>query len=164
MNKGIYIEITPFFPTSESFRGPFIYDQVKAIIDTNKFDRVLVFRPCSTNNPTKDYQYKGIEVHYFPIKTLPANFFVSLFDQWNIKSFLSRLAEVGVDIQAIKVAHSHVSRNGIYANALKEINNNIITILQHHDLDPYNLILSKKSNFRFNLRFNSKRNIELFNS
>lgn len=163
MNKGIYIEITPFFPTSESFRGPFIYDQVKAIIDTNKFDRVLVFRPCSTNNPTKDYQYKGIEVHYFPIKTLPANFFVSLFDQWNIKSFLSRLAEVGVDIQAIKVAHSHVSRNGIYANALKEINNNIITILQHHDLDPYNLILSKQSNFRFNLRFNSKRNIELFN-
>lgn len=163
MNKGIYIEITPFFPTPNSFRGPFIYDQVKAIIDTNKFEKVVVFRPCSINNTIKDYIYEGIEVHYFPIKTLPANFFVSLFDKWNIKSFLSRLFEIGIDIQSIKVAHSHVSRNGIYANALKEINNKIITILQHHDLDPYNLILSQKSNYKINLRFNSKKNIELFN-
>lgn len=163
MNKGIYIEITPFFPTPNSFRGPFIYDQVKAIMNTGKFHKVIVFRPCSRHCTTKDYIYEDIEVHYFPIKTLPANFFVSLFDKWNIKSFLSRLAEVGVDIQSIKVAHSHVSRNGIYANALKNINNNIITILQHHDLDPYNLIISKKSNYRFNLRFNAKKNIELFN-
>lgn len=163
MNKGIYIEITPFFPTPNSFRGPFIYDQVKAIMNTGLFHKVVVFRPCSRHCTTKDYIYEDIEVHYFPIKTLPANFFVSLFDKWNIKSFLSRLTEVGIDIQSIKVAHSHVSRNGIYANALKEINNNIITILQHHDLDPYNLILSKKSDYGFNLRFNSKRNIELFN-
>lgn len=163
MNKGIYIEITPFFPTPCSFRGPFIYDQVKAIIATNRFDKVIVFRPCNVNSVVKDYIYEGIEVHYFPVKILPANFFVSLFDKWNIKSFLTKLNEVGIDIQSIKVAHSHVSRNGIYANALKEINNKIITILQHHDLDPYNIIISKKSNYKINLRFNSKKNIALFN-
>ena len=163
MSKGIYIEITPFFPTPDSFRGPFIYDQVKAIIDTDRFDRVVVFRPCNVNNVVKDYVYEGIEVHYFPVKILPANFFVSLFDKWNIKSFLTKLNEVGIDIQSIKVAHSHVSRNGIYADALKEINNKIITILQHHDLDPYNIIISKKSDYKINLRFNSKKNIALFN-
>lgn len=163
MSKGIYIEITPFFPTPDSFRGPFIYDQVKAIIDTDRFDKVVVFRPCNVNNVVKDYVYEGIEVHYFPVKILPANFFVSLFDKWNIKSFLTKLNEVGIDIQSIKVAHSHVSRNGIYANALKEINNKIITILQHHDLDPYNIIISKKSDYKINLRFNSKKNIALFN-
>lgn len=74
MNKGIYIEITPFFPTPDSFRGPFIYDQVKAIIDTDRFDKVVVFRPCNVNNVVKDYVYEGIEVHYFPVKILPANF------------------------------------------------------------------------------------------
>lgn len=54
--KQYYIVITPFFPNKESFRGSFIYDQVKAI-ERNSNYQVLVFKPKPINSKEKDYNY-----------------------------------------------------------------------------------------------------------
>ena len=53
----IYLVVTPFFPEFDSFRGPYIYDQVNAIIKTGKYDKVIVLKPCRSNK-LKDYIYE----------------------------------------------------------------------------------------------------------
>ena len=47
--KKYYIVVTPFFPTQESFRGPFIYDQVKALKKVSDYE-VVVFKPTTSND------------------------------------------------------------------------------------------------------------------
>ena len=60
-----YIVITPFFPTDTKFQGPFIYDQVNAIIRNSNFN-VVVFKPINlTNEPLREYSYDGIKVTSF---------------------------------------------------------------------------------------------------
>ena len=44
--KSIYLVITPFFPSAQSFRGPYVYDQVKAIMCDGRY-RVIVMMPDS---------------------------------------------------------------------------------------------------------------------
>ena len=39
--KPIYLVITPFFPSAQSFRGPYVSDQVKAIMCDGRY-RVIV--------------------------------------------------------------------------------------------------------------------------
>ncbi len=39
--KDTYLIVTPFFPTKDSFRGPFIYDQAKAIKDFGDYEVVF---------------------------------------------------------------------------------------------------------------------------
>lgn len=55
-----------FFSTPDSFRGPFIYDQVKAIQKTGKYE-VIVFRPTSLRDKRVSYEYEGIKVYLFHI-------------------------------------------------------------------------------------------------
>ena len=53
----IYLSITPFSPSPETWRGAFIYDQVCAIQRTGKFRVVAV-----NTNARSNYVYEGIEV------------------------------------------------------------------------------------------------------
>lgn len=53
MNKKYYLVVTPFFPTAESFRGPFIYDQVQALKRNSNYE-IVVFRPL---HPMKELFY-----------------------------------------------------------------------------------------------------------
>lgn len=46
MQKPIYLVITELFPTSDSFRGPYVYDQVRAIEKDGRYE-VVVLRPTS---------------------------------------------------------------------------------------------------------------------
>ena len=52
--RGIYLVITPYFPSSTSFRGSFIFDQVNAIRKTNKFD-LVIFKPTPFFSKINDY-------------------------------------------------------------------------------------------------------------
>ena len=47
--KPIYLVITPFFPTVESFRGPYVYDQVKVLERDGRY-RVVVLKPTGWLN------------------------------------------------------------------------------------------------------------------
>ena len=68
--KKYYIIITPFFPHSDSFRGAFIYDQVRAIAKNSSYE-VVVFKSKSITSGEKDYMYRGIQVHLFDDIQLP---------------------------------------------------------------------------------------------
>ena len=87
MKRTIYIEITPFFPTNDCFRGAFIYDQVKAIKATGRYDEVLVFRPTSIQDKTKFYIYDDIKVYLFPCIQSPSYILNGIFDSINIILF-----------------------------------------------------------------------------
>ena len=60
--KPIYLVITPFFPSAQSFRGPYVYDQVKAIMCDGRY-RVIVMMPDSWMHKVGEYEYDGINVH-----------------------------------------------------------------------------------------------------
>lgn len=159
----IYVVITPFFPTKDSFRGAFIYDQVCAITRTSRYDRILIMRPCALWKKCKDYEYGVFSVHYFPIIQMPSNLCVGLPDKINCRLFIKKLRELSVEIKDIAIVHAHVSLNVCYALALKAINPAIKTILQHHDPDPYSINMSKHfAEFSWNTRANSRFFIRLY--
>ena len=144
----IYLVVTPFFPEFDSFRGPYIYDQVNAIIKTGKYDKVIVLKPCRSNK-LKDYIYDDIPVYRFKTWHIPSNALPGMFDNMTIRSFLNKIKDIGIRIADIDVVHSHVTDNAIYAIALKRINPNIKTILQHHGFDVLNLELGCFADYKW---------------
>ena len=163
MSRSIYIEITPFFPTKDCFRGSFIYDQVKALQNTGKFDEVLVFRPTTLYSQEKSYVYEGIRVFLFPCIESPSYILNGIFDSINRYLFKNWFkSNFKFPIRDIKVAHAHVSTFAIYPLLLKEMNPAIKTIIQHHDLDPYTVRNGKWADKYWNLRYKYHRNKRVF--
>lgn len=158
MNKAsIYLMITPFFPTKDSFRGPFVLDQVKAIERTGRYQRVVVMRPCPIWAKQEDYEFDGVEVHYFPIVQMPSNLLLPLPDALNKRLFLKRLRQLGILPDDISVAHAHVGMNACFALAVKEKNPAVKTLLQHHDADPFGINMSRHlAECGWNSRINSR--------
>lgn len=165
MSKRIYLCITPFFPTEKSFRGPFIYDQVNAIIRNSDFD-VIVYKVVSLseyNCSEKEYIYGGIKVFLFPEQRLPSYFFNGCLNKHNASHFKTKLLNDGVDIARIKFVHCHTSDCGIYGLKVKELNPNVKVLLQHHDRDPFCIVHGKLAGWKPNTRFRAKKNLEIFN-
>lgn len=162
MNGGLYIVITPFFPTDNSFRGSFVYDYVKAVERTGKFNRVIVFVPVPAGTDLSPYNYKGVEVYRFPYKFSPSYLFNGIFNGANKRLFIRRFKEIGLNPKDVRVAHAHVSYFGAMALALKDENKDIITMLHHHDLDPYTVRNGKFAGFLPNLWIRSKYNFDIF--
>lgn len=133
-NKPIYLVITPFFPTTESFRGPYVYDQVKAIERDGHY-RVVVMKPCSWMRKENDYEYGGIKVFTFTTYELPTNIWPGSGDCLSIRSFDKALRRIGIKYEDIAVVHAHVTYNAKYANYLKAKNPSTLTALQHHGYD-----------------------------
>ncbi len=148
-----YIVITPFFPTDTKFQGPFIYDQVNAIIRNSNFN-VVVFKPINfTNESLGEYSYDGIKVTSFKTYNLPSYLFNGLMDPLNVRCFLKCLTKSGIEPGSIAVVHSHTASCACYSNALKRIDNNIKTITQYHDLEPFDVLNGRMSSWKFNLNF-----------
>lgn len=153
----IYLVITPFFPTSDSFRGAFVYDQVKAIKRIGVYDQIVIMRPRMIWQRIEDYEYDGFRVHYFPTMMLPSNLLIGLFEKINISFFLASVRKIGINIRDVAVAHAHVSMNGCYALSIKKKNPKVKSVLQHHDPDPYSINLSKRfAECGWNTRENSR--------
>ena len=68
--KPIYLVITPFFPTVESFRGPYVYDQVKVLERDGRY-RVVVLKPTGWLHKEENYEYGGVKVYRFATFDLP---------------------------------------------------------------------------------------------
>lgn len=137
--KNIYLEITPFFPTKESFRGPYIYDQVKAIKDNSDFE-VIVIKPISIfdKNIEKNYVYQNIKVFNFIVYDLPSSILPGIFQSLNIyrlKKFIKDI--IKIDISEIKYIHSHVvypaGMLGVSVGKQFKIKN----FIQHHGFDVF---------------------------
>lgn len=160
--KPYYIVITPFFPTPESFRGPYIYDQVQAIMKTGKYE-VIVFKPKSWNDNRDFYEYEGVKVYLFTSFQMPSYFFNGATNKINCISFLRKIKRIGIDISNIEIAHGHTSTFGAYALALKRQNKSIKTLVQHHDRDPFTIRNGRLAHWKINARYRAKSNIQIFN-
>lgn len=137
MSKGLYVVITPFFPMKNDFRGSFVYDYVMAVKRSGRYDDVIVFRPTIAKYGIHDTEYNGVKVYNFLCKNFPSYFFNGVFNRRNARSFMLRFEELGFDVNAVAVAHAHVSSYGAMALELKKRNPDIVTLLHHHDPDPY---------------------------
>lgn len=159
----LYITITPFFPEPDNFRGPFVYDQVKAIEQTGKYDKIIVFKPKRFNDNREFYIYDGIKVILFPTIEMPSYIFNGITNDINNSFFKRALKKNNINIDDIAVVHGHTSSYACYGVALKKINPNIISIVQHHDPDPYTIRNGKFSFNYINLFVRASINRKLFN-
>jgi len=136
--KKIYLVFTPFFPSKESFRGSYIYDQVKAIKNEGSYD-VVVFKPIPFYSQIKDYTFEGVHVFHFKVNDLPSAIFPGIVNKISFLSLNRKLRKLKFVLNEIEVVHSHVTPLGIYANYLKKKKEKIKTILQHHGFDVLSL-------------------------
>lgn len=145
-----YLCITPFFPSPTDWRGAYVLDQVRAIIRNSDY-KVVVLRPCPLRRQPKPYTVDGIEVFHIPSWFMPSNFFNGVGDSINGRKILTALKGLGIKIDEVVVAHAHTSSFACYLTGLKQANPRIKTVLQHHDLDPYQTRLGRLSTWKPNI-------------
>ncbi|WP_418213106.1 glycosyltransferase family 4 protein [Bacteroides difficilis] len=155
-----YICVTPFFPSRGNWRGAYILDQVKAIRRNSDYE-IAVFMGGGDN---EDYVIENIPVYHYKTREIPSNILNGFFNVFNAKSFVRKVIDVGIYPEDIAFVHCHVSMRAACGLALKKLNPNIKVLLQHHDLDPFNLRSGVRlRNNRINIRYRAKKAIELYN-
>ena len=102
--KQYYIIITPFFPNNNSFRGAFIYDQVRAIAKNSNYE-VVVFKSKSIISGEKDYVYRGIQVYLFDDIQMPSYILNGLTNKINCSLFIKAVKQLNIDIDNVVIAH-----------------------------------------------------------
>lgn len=160
-NKYYYLCVTPFFPSPGNWRGAYVLDQVKALQRNSDYD-VRVFVGGGKND--SDYEIDGITVYRYKTREMPSNILNGIFNGYNARSFVKRVLSLGINPEDIAFVHCHVSMRAACGLALKKLNPKIKVLLQHHDLDPFNLrsgVIGR--NNRFNIRYRAKKAIALYN-
>lgn len=140
--KPIYLVVTPFFPSNTSFRGPYIYDQVRAIERSGKY-RVVVMMGTSWLFPTPDYEYEGVKVNRFKLYDLPSDVWPGSNTWLSLRSFDKALKRLNIKYENIAVVHAHVTGNARFANHVKSKNSKCLTVLQHHGYDVLGLLTGR---------------------
>lgn len=144
----VYLVITSYFPTPESWRCAFVYDQVRAIQRTGRY-RVVVL---NTLYPS-DYVYQGVEVLGCPSLWRTGTFLCPwLYERVNARIIEGVLARHDIDVGSIAVAHCHMVTVAAFGLALKRRNPRIRVLCQSHDLDPYKVLLSYRKSNPFGLK------------
>lgn len=157
-----YIIITPFFPTPNQFYGVYIYDQVKALQRCGK--NVLVLRPYNYIKDTvpADYEIDGIKVYHFPTIQMPSyilNGLTDFIDVLLFKRFIKHINSKYSDVEAI---HCHTLSCATYGIEFKKQYPNAVSIIQHHDLDPYTIRNGRFANCKWNLYYKAHKAIKKF--
>lgn len=157
-----YLVVTPFFPSGSNWRGPFVYDQVRAIQRLRPQYKVVVFKPSKTNGIFQKH-FNGISTVTFPIRENPSYLFNGFFNDYNSRLFLMAINTAGINPSDVVAVHCHSAVFGVCGLSLKKINPNVTTILQHHDRDPYKILNGKLASWVPNLRYRAKKSINIFN-
>ncbi len=147
-----YICITPFFPSSSNWRGAYILDQVKAI-ERNSNYKVLVFKPCGLFKMGQQYDIEGITVYPIPSWFMPSYFFNGLGGTINSRNFFKKLCGMGIAMENVAVIHVHTAGFSCYLIGIKQINPQIKTVVQYHDLDPFQIRLGKFAGWKTNITY-----------
>jgi len=156
-----YLCVTPFFPSPGNWRGAYILDQIKAIQRNSNY-KVVVFRPCGLFQRLDPYETDGITVHYVPSWFMPSYFFNGMGGSINGKNIINKLRELDIGLGDIAVVHCHTTAFACYATSLKCHNPNIKTVIQYHDLDPYQVRLGKFAKWRPNITYRVKKFVSQF--
>lgn len=155
-----YVVVTPFFPSPNNWRGAYVLDQVKAIIHNSEYE-VLVFVESSGND---EYEIDGIKVYQYKTHNTPSNVLNGLFNHYNAMSFVRRVKSLGIDLKEIVYVHCHVSMRAVCGLELKKDNQNIKVLLQHHDLDPFNLRSGVIGRYNWlNVQYKARKALKLYN-
>lgn len=137
-NKEIYIHITPFFPSEESFRGPFVLDQVKALQMISNYD-VRVIKVVGFNSTETNYSFQGVDVFVFKLIRFPSGILPNLLSRFNTFRLINFLRGNGFSLDNIKYIHGHVLYPcGLLAVKIaNELGKKIKSIVQHHGIDAF---------------------------
>lgn len=134
MSKPIYLYITPFFPSPESWRGGYCLDAAKALTRDGRYD-VRVMVPGSGH----DYDWDGIKVYRFKKLVLPcgvAPFLVNWYNNWQ---FRRKLEEMGVKPEEVVVCHANTLGFAHYGAYFKGLNPKTKTVVQMHSSYSFGL-------------------------
>lgn len=151
-----YLCITPFFPSPRNWRGAYVLDQVKAIARNSNYE-LVVFTPCGLFENRNPYVVDGITVHSVPSWFMPSYFFNGFGGEINGRNIIKQIRRLNIDIEDIAVTHCHTAAFACFCSALKGINPNIRTVLQYHDLDPYQVRLGKLAGWWPNITYRFKK-------
>lgn len=145
----VYLVVTPFFPEPDSFRGPYVLDQVKSLQRVSDY-KVIVVKPYPFWKKSSDYEIDGVPVYRCPSWSLPSNIWQNkLSDYCSVNSLQTKLKEIGVNIKDIAVCHTHVASLGFYAIAIKKSNPNCVSVVQHHGFDVFGLTDGKLAKYKW---------------
>ena len=134
-SNSIYLVITPFFPSPDDWHGPYVLDQVKALLRLSDY-RVVVMKPVPFWVKPVDYEIDGVMVYRFKDYSLPSNLWPNrLCDRLSVNSMMCKLRSLGIKLQDIAVCHGHVTHFGMYAMAMKRKNPGCLAVVQHHGFD-----------------------------
>ena len=127
MDKPVYLYITPFFPSPESWRGGFCLDAVKALVRDGRYDvRVL------TIGRGGDYEWDGVKVLRMRRLVVPCGLAPFLFAPVNNFIFRRKLRDAGIDSSKVAVCHVNTFVFGHYAAYFKRLSKSAKAIVQIH--------------------------------
>lgn len=127
MSKPIYLYITPFFPSPESWRGGYCLDAAKAIISDGRYDvRVVV------SGRGNDYEWDGIKVYSLHRVGAPSGVVPFLLGWINNQLLQKKLRQEGIDVKSVAVCHANTLGFGHYSAWLKRKNPSCKAIIQFH--------------------------------
>lgn len=159
--KKYYICITPFFPAPDNWRGAYVLDQVKAISRNSDYN-VIVFKPNTIFSKNSSYIINDVEVHHISSWFMPSYFFNGFGGFFNGFSLLKKIKELNINPDDIAVCHCHTAAFACFASAIKRLNKNIKTVIQYHDLDPYQVRLGRFAKWKPNITYRVNRFVSYF--
>ena len=130
-----YLVVTPFFPNNNSFRGSYIYDQVKEIKNQTNYNVSVIILNNFYKKSCAKYFYNGIECFTFNNIELPSFIFPGLFSFINKLRFKRFLEKNKIKINKTDIVHGHISFPSLFYLSFIKTNFEATTLLQHHGLD-----------------------------
>lgn len=125
--KPIYLYITPFFPSPESWRGGYCLDAVKAIMRDGRYDVRVIAEGTGDN-----YEWDGIKVHRMRRLVAPCGLVPFLLAPINNLLFRRTLKRMGIKPDDVAVCHANTTEFGHYAAWFKRMNRSATAIIQMH--------------------------------
>jgi len=137
--KPVYVVVSSYFPTPESWRCAFVYDQVMAIKRTGRY-RVVFINTFYDH----DYTYVGAEV--FACRHVSRwGFLVGPWNDWvNLRRVVNCLKTHGIAPENVAVMHCHLVANSPAVVNFKKVNPKTKTIVQIQDPDGLGTLLSNQ--------------------
>lgn len=130
-----YIIITPFFPSSNSFRGTYLLDQAKAIKSNSSYNLLVIILSPFFNKSNEDYIIEGVHCKTFKVIDFPSFIFPSIFNKINFKRFSKFLDNNNIKVNSKSIIHGHINYPSLYFLNFFSRKFSCKTILQHHGLD-----------------------------
>lgn len=156
-----YLCASPFFPSSNNWRGSYILDQVKAIARHSNY-KVVVFATHPLNEKVEDYVRDGIQVYSIRPLLMPSYFLNGLTEGIVGRLFVRKLCQMGINPKDVAFVHCHTASHAAFGFGVRRVNSNTKVLIQFHDLDPYTLRNGKWADKRWNVRYRAKKSLSAF--